>query len=120
VVKIQVEALHFNDSNDRGIEITFRFASPGNKRFTGPLPRFTQMLRTPLYRSMLNHKSATYEPIKIDGAAANQLVTLVDLEGNSIVYLFTLSKQSEPPCPGCWMTDSVGVIAVKRSNYQEG
>ncbi|HEX9924170.1 MAG TPA: DUF4864 domain-containing protein [Anaerolineae bacterium] len=120
VVQIQIEALQFNDSKDRGIEITFRFASPGNKRFTGPLPRFTQMLRNPLYRSMLNHKSATYEPINIDGTAASQLVTLVDLEGNSIVYLFALSKQSEPPCLGCWMTDSVGIIAVKRTNNQEG
>lgn len=120
VIKIQIEALQFNDSKDRGIEITYRFASPGNKRFTGPLPRFTQMLRNPLYRSMLNHRSATYEPIFIDGPQARQLVTLVDLEGNSIVYLFSLSKQSEPSCPGCWMTDSVGVIAVKRTNNQEG
>jgi hypothetical protein len=36
VFKIQLEALRTNDENDRGIEITFRFASPANKRSTGP------------------------------------------------------------------------------------
>ena len=39
VVRIQMEALRYNDEKNRGIEIAFRFASPSNKADTGPLPR---------------------------------------------------------------------------------
>ena len=47
VVSIQIEALQNNDTpyEDRGIEITFNFASPTNKRVTGPLERFKVMVR---------------------------------------------------------------------------
>ena len=40
VVRIQLEALRNNDAGDRGIAVAFRFASPGNRQNTGPLPRF--------------------------------------------------------------------------------
>ena len=45
VIRIQVEALQNNDSQDTGIEITFRFASPANRQLTGPLNRFKRMVR---------------------------------------------------------------------------
>ena len=47
VVRIQVEALQRNDepSPDAGIEAAFRFASPSNRRATGPLGRFSEMVR---------------------------------------------------------------------------
>ncbi len=47
VVSIQIEALRTNDTpyEDRGIEVTFNFASPTNKRMTGPLERFKVMVR---------------------------------------------------------------------------
>ena len=47
VVSIQIEALQHNDTPyvDRGIEVTFNFASPTNKRVTGPLERFKAMVR---------------------------------------------------------------------------
>ena len=37
VVRIQLLAMQQNDDNDFGIEVTFRFASPANKKQTGPL-----------------------------------------------------------------------------------
>ena len=48
VVSIQIEALRNNDTpyEDRGIEVTFNFASPTNKRATGPLERFKVMVPT--------------------------------------------------------------------------
>lgn len=120
VIKIQVEALQFNDPADRGIEITYRFASPGNKRFTGPLPRFARMIKNPLYQPMLNHQNARYGSMEIVDDEATQRVTLIDAEGNAIIYVFVLSKQTSPPCFGCWMTDSVGIEAVKPADHQEG
>lgn len=118
VVKIQVEALKHNDEEDRGIEITFRFASPANRQATGPLPRFIRMVKNPAYKPMLNHKLAEYDPIEISGNTATQRVTIIDSNGNATVYLFTLSKQVDAACEGCWMTDSVTVVPVKEQQLQ--
>ena len=51
VVSIQIEALKNNDIpyKDRGIEVTFNFASPTNKRMTGPIERFKAMVHGPVY-----------------------------------------------------------------------
>jgi len=114
VIRIQVEALQNNDSEDTGIEITFRFASPSNKQFTGPLNRFKSMVKSPAYSPMLNHKLAEYGPLEISEETATQRVTIIDPGGKATVYLFSLSKQSDPACQGCWMTDSVVVVPVKQ------
>ncbi len=51
VVSIQIEALRNNDTpyENRGIEVTFNFASPANKRVTGLLERFKVMVRNPIF-----------------------------------------------------------------------
>ena len=109
VVAVQLNALKNNDdpSPDHGIGIAFNFASPGNKASTGPLPRFIRMVKNPVYRPLLNHRSHTREAIEIFDDIARQRVTVVDTGGRRIVYVFVLSKQAEPPCEDCWMTDSV-------------
>jgi hypothetical protein len=113
VVKIQLEALQSNDSTDRGIEIVFRFASPANKQNTGPLDRFSRMIKVPPYSPMLNHRRVDYDAIQIVGDEARQRVTLVDRRGNVIVYVFYLSKQTEEPCKDCWMTDAVTIESMQ-------
>lgn len=113
VVRIQLEALQHNDKTDKGIEAAFNFASPSNRQYTGPLPRFIKMVRAQPYSAMLNHQSAEYEPIKISGDSAIQRVKLIGADGHSVIYTFTLSKQTEAPCKGCWMTDGVSVEQVK-------
>ena len=118
VVKIQVEALQNNDDMDRGIEITFKFASPANKQLTGPLYRFKQLVKNPLYRPMLNHKLAEYAPIQVSGDVATQRVTIIERNGQATVYLFSLSKQNTPGCEGCWMTDSVSVVPTRKQDLE--
>jgi hypothetical protein len=51
--------LQANDApvSDAAIAQTWAFAHPDNKRMTGPLPRFTQMIKGPQYRILLNHRS---------------------------------------------------------------
>ena len=113
VVRIQLEALQHNDRTNKGIEAAFNFASPGNKQFTGPLPRFIKMLKAPPYNSMLNHRSVEYGPIEIIGGIATQRVTLTGSDGQAIIYIFSLSKQTEEPYQDCWMTDGVAVEPTK-------
>lgn len=108
VVRIQLDALKYGD---RGIAVTFKFASPSNKRYTGPLDRFTRMMKTS-YGLMLNYESVEYDPVKVVGHKAIQRVKLFDTRGNAAVFLFVLSKQTEGACTGCWMTEGMTVIDV--------
>jgi hypothetical protein len=106
VVKIQIEALGKNNETDRGIDLTFKFASPANKRFTGPLNRFTRMIKSN-YSLMLDYQTADYEKVEIVGDKAIQRVRLTRVDGLVVVYRFDLSKQTDESCLACWMTDSV-------------
>ena len=109
VIKIQIEALGKNDDphENAGIGIAFRFASPANKRATGPLDRFIRMVSGPAYRPMLNHRNAKYGEIQLTDNRAVQSVVLTAQDGQKIGYVFTLSKQHSGQYAGCWMTDGV-------------
>ena len=89
-------ALQNNDSTDQGIEISFRFASPANKGHTGPLDRFTRMIKNPLYSPMLNHQTARYGPIEISRNVAKQRVTITDANGKAWIYIFTPVQAIRP------------------------
>ncbi len=83
VVSIQIEALQQNDTpyEDRGIEVTFNFASPSNKRMIGPLERFKAMVRNPVYGPMIDHRSAEYQNVKVEGDFAQVDVILQSKDG---------------------------------------
>ena len=57
VVKIQLSALKNNNKpyQNAGIEQTWEFAHPSNKKFTGPLSRFIKLLNDEGYNVLLNH-----------------------------------------------------------------
>ncbi|MCP9496124.1 MAG: DUF4864 domain-containing protein [Pyrinomonadaceae bacterium MAG19_C2-C3] len=109
VVRLQLQAFKRNDepTPDSGIEIAFRFASPSNRETTGPLPRFVELVKNPAYRPLLNHRSASQSPIEINDDTARQRVRVVDESGATAIFIFTLSKQTQAPFAGCWMTDGV-------------
>jgi hypothetical protein len=92
-------ALQRNDEQapDSGIATAFRFASPGNRAATGPLERFIQLVKSPAYKPLLNHKTAARGAVRIADDIARQRVTLTAANGERIVYLFTVSKQTEDP-----------------------
>ena len=107
VVKLQLLAMQQNDESDIGIEVTFRFASPANKKQTGPLQRFIRLVRNPSYRPLLNHTNATFLELTVEEDFAVQEVVITSSNGERIGYRFRLSIQKGPVYPGCWMTDSV-------------
>ena len=109
VVSIQIEALGNNDTpyKDRGLEVTFNFASPANKRMTGPLARFKAMLRGPNFGPMIDHRSANLEKLVVEGNSAQIDVILLSREGVYLGYRFFLSRQRGNEYEGSWMTDAV-------------
>lgn len=109
VVRIQVAALGKNDAPhiDAGIATAFRFASPGNKRSTGPLARFRLIARSPTYRPLLDHVRAEYGGVRQRGDEVALPVIVTTPAGRRVGYTFFLSKQTHQPFRGCWMTDGV-------------
>ena len=76
VVEIQLFALQSNDENDFGIKQTWEFAHPRNKMATGPLPRFTNMIKTPAYSILLNNLKFETKEIFNDGTNAGIAVRI--------------------------------------------
>ena len=117
VVRIQLEALRANGADDAGIATCFAFASPGNRRVTGPLARFARMIRQGPYALMLRYRDAEFHPVEVGSCVALQRVTLLDAT-MAVTYVFVLSRQGETACaeccPGCWMTDGVYIEKVDR------
>ena len=112
VVRLQLLAMQQNDDSDFGIEVTFRFASPANKKQTGPLKRFISLVRNPSYRPLLNHINATFLELTVEEVFAVQDVIITTSNGERIGYRFRLSLQKGTLYPGCWMTDSVTPFKV--------
>lgn len=114
VVLTILTALRDNDAPrpDAGIDTTFRFASPANRMLTGPLARFRDMVKQPIYAPMMAHGSASITGLQVRGRRA---LVRVELSGGALpepaVFDFMLSRQQDAPYAECWMTDGVQRLA---------
>ena len=114
VVRIQLEALRGNSADDSGIAVAFRFASPDNRRQTGPLARFAHMIKNGAYAPMLGFTDVVYAPAIVRGRLAVQDVTLVAPGKAPVRYRFHLARQqAQGPLHECWMTEGVQVLPAQ-------
>lgn len=113
VVSIQLEAFRNNTEDNEGIAVAFRFASPVNRRQTGPLTRFAGMMQGSAYRVMMEYDSLVWAPTVVDGNTAIQRVALIR-DGETFIYDFILQRQTVEPYTDCWMTEGVRVILLPR------
>jgi len=110
VVKIQLSGLQKNDSSfkDSGIEQTWNFAHPNNKKVTGPLPNFKRMLKGDSYQMMINHLSHTINKL---GSSDNWAqFEVIILDKNKIYHKFNwqVEKYMEDGLlKDCWLTTMV-------------
>ena len=106
VVRAVLAALRHNDEprKDAGIATTFGFASAENRKVTGPLDHFTEIVKHPSYRPMLGHKSANQGPVRLVGNQAFQHVKLIGADDKVVEFDFILSKDAASKC---WLTDGV-------------
>ena len=110
VVKIQLSGLQKNDSNfkDSGIEQTWNFAHPNNKKVTGPLPNFKRMLKGDSYQMMINHLSHTINKLGSSDNLAQFEVIILDK--NKIYHKFNLQDEKytlDGLLKDCWLTTMV-------------
>ena len=110
VIKIQLDALMNNDKEfeDSGIEQTWNFAHPNNKKNTGPLPNFKMMIKGNSYQMLLNHLSHTITELGSSDNWAQFEVVILDKEKIYHKFNWQVEKFSmEGPLQGCWLTTVV-------------
>ena len=110
VVKIQLNGLQKNDLDfiDSGIEQTWNFAHPNNKKVTGPLPNFKRMTKGDAYQMMLNHLSHTITQLGSSDIWAQFEVVILDK--NKIYHKFNWQVEKyteEGELKDCWLTSMV-------------
>ena len=110
VIKIQLLALQKNDQKykDSGIEQTWNFAHPNNKRATGPLENFKRMIKGDSYQMMINHLSHTITKIGSNEKWAQFEVIILDKEKIYHKFNWQVEKYTEDgPLKDCWLTTMV-------------
>ena len=113
VVKIVAEALGNNNSPipNAGVFTAYQFASPANHAVTGPYGRFLQLVKLRDYAPMLRpDHPQEFLPIEVAGEHAGQTVRIHLDSGEIAGYRFSLSRQAEGSCRGCWMVDGVARV----------
>ena len=110
VVKIQLSGLQQNDLKykDGGIEQTWQFAHPNNKRVTGPLNNFKMMIKSDSYRMMINHLSHTITELGSSDKWAQFEVIILDKDKIYHKFNWQVEKYtSEGTLKDCWLTTMV-------------
>ena len=110
VVKIQLSGLQQNDLKykDSGIEQTWQFAHPNNKRVTGPLNNFKMMIKSDSYRMMINHLSHTITELGSSDKWAQFEVIILDKDKIYHKFNWQVEKYTlDGSLKDCWLTTMV-------------
>ena len=110
VVKIQLSGLQQNDLEfkDSGIEQTWNFAHPNNKKVTGPLNNFKSMIKGASYQMMIDHLSHTIT--EVGGSNKSVQFEVIILDKNKIYHKFNWQVEKyteEGSLKDCWLTTMV-------------
>jgi len=110
VVKIQLTGLQKNDFKfkDSGIEQTWNFAHPNNKKVTGPLGNFKRMLKGDSYQMMIDHLSHTITQLGSTDKWAQFEVIILDKSKIYHKFNWQVEKYTEDgELKDCWLTTMV-------------
>ena len=110
VIEIQLFGLQNNDLvfKDSGIEQTWNFAHPSNKKATGPLNKFKRMIKGDSYQMMINHLSHTITKLGSGENWAQFEVIILDKEKIYHKFNWQVEKyEIEGPLKDCWLTTMV-------------
>ena len=110
VIKIQLVGLMDNDKDfkDSGIEQTWNFAHPNNKKNTGPLPNFKMLIKGNSYQMLIDHLNHTITELGSSDKWAQFEVIILDK--NKIYHKFNWQVEKytmDGPLKDCWLTTMV-------------
>ena len=107
---IRDRSLKDNDQpyENAGIEQTWEFAHPNNKKSTGPLENFKLLLKSDSYKMLLNHIDHQVQEVNVtDEKAAFEVTVLAE---GKIYYKFRWIVEKydfDGPLKDCWLTTAV-------------
>ena len=110
VVNIQLSGLMKNDNpfKNHGIKQTWEFAHPANKKYTGPLPKFINLLQSESYKMLLNHLDNEITEVFKSINRYGFEVTILALDKKYYKFQWVVEKYYEDgPLKDCWLTTSV-------------
>ena len=110
VVKIQLRGLKNNDQlyQDGGIEQTWEFAHPKNRKFTGPLTKFKNMIKGDDFSMLLNHKEHKVKEVFLSDDVATFEVIVLNSDKEYFKFKWQVEKfKKEGTLKNCWLTTAV-------------
>jgi len=110
VISIQLNALKNNKHPhlNAGIEQTWEFAHPLNRKYTGPLKNFIDLMYSPFYVMMIDHKDHNILLVSNEDNIAYFFIELTDKIGNEFGFQWIIEKvATKGKFNDCWMTTSV-------------
>jgi len=110
VIEIQLTSLMKNNlpEPDSGVKQTWEFAHPNNKKNTGPLSKFTNMLKGKSYEMLINHLDHQIDKVQSDDLKVLFEVTILD--SSKVYYKFNWQVEKytgKGPLNDCWLTTIV-------------
>ena len=110
VISIQLNSLQRNNIpfKDAGIEQVWEFAHPNNKRVTGPLEKFKEMIYSKSYEMLIEHENSEIVILSEDTNKLVYKVFILSSDKKRYSYIWQIEKvQTEGDLKDCWMTTSV-------------
>ena len=110
VVKIQLKSLQNNDkpTKDNGIDQTWLFAHPNNQRYTGPIEKFKDMLKSDSFSMLLNHVQHEIREVYRSDNTATYEVIILDQNKKYFKFKWQVEKYlQEGLLKNCWLTTAV-------------
>tara|TARA_B110000196_G_C20572222_1_gene398084 strand:- start:187 stop:543 length:357 start_codon:yes stop_codon:yes gene_type:complete len=107
---IQLKSLKNNNSpyKDAGIEQTWEFAHPTNKKSTGPLKRFKRMIYGESYKILISHENAKTIILNETSDKFIFKVYVLSKDKKKYYYIWKMKKvKQEGKLKNCWMTTGV-------------
>ena len=110
VLVIQLNSLQNNNVpyKDAGIEQTWEFAHPDNKKMTGPLEKFKQMIYSKSYKILISHENNEIAILNETKNKSVYKVYILSKDKKKYYYIWQIEKVSlDGNLKNCWMTTRV-------------
>ena len=110
VLLIQLSSLKNNNIpyKDAGIKQTWEFAHPNNKKITGPLNKFKQMIYSDGYKILINHENNKVKILKETDSISIYKVFILTKDKKKYYYIWQVEKVLlNSSFKNCWMTTNV-------------
>jgi len=110
VLMIQLNSLQNNNVpyKNAGIEQTWEFAHPDNKKITGPLEKFKQMIYSKSYEILISHENNEIAILNETSNKSVYKVYILSKDKKKYYYIWQIEKVLlDGNLKNCWMTTRV-------------